>query len=104
MDELGPDFITLTDDDGNEMELECLDAVEYKGETYMCFLPADMDPDDDDYGYVILKIIEENGEELFADVDDEDELNAVYDIFIDRFTAYEDDDEEDNGGDSGSEN
>ena len=29
----GPDFITVTDEDGNEMELEYLDTLEYKGQT-----------------------------------------------------------------------
>ena len=41
MEELfGPDFITVTDEDGNEFELEHLDTLEHEGETYMAFSPA----------------------------------------------------------------
>ena len=39
-EEYGNDFITLTDEDGNEIELEHLDTVEYNGQTYLAFLPA----------------------------------------------------------------
>ena len=41
-EEYGNDFITLTDEDGNEIELEHLDTVEYNNQTYMAFLPAEM--------------------------------------------------------------
>lgn len=36
-EEFGPDFITVTDEDGNEFELEHLDTLEYNGQTYMAF-------------------------------------------------------------------
>ena len=39
-EEFGPDFITVTDEDGNEFELEHLDTLEYNGQTYMAFFPA----------------------------------------------------------------
>ena len=39
-EEFGPDFITVTDEDGNDIELEMLDALEHKGQTYMAFFPA----------------------------------------------------------------
>ena len=38
--EYGADFITITDEDGNEFELEHLDTLEYNGETYMAFFPT----------------------------------------------------------------
>ena len=71
MDEdLGSSFITIEDEDGNEFELEQLATMEYNGQEYSAFLPADMDEDDPDYGYIILRIEEENGEELFCSVDE----------------------------------
>ena len=83
MDEdLGSSFITIEDEDGNEFELEQLATMEYNGQEYSAFLPADMDEDDPDYGYIILRIEEENGEELFCSVDDEEELVAALDRFI----------------------
>ena len=58
----GPDFITITDEDGNEIELEFLDTLEYNGQTYMAFFPAveeDADEEGEDYGLIILKVLEE---------------------------------------------
>ena len=86
-EEFGPDFITITDEDGNDIELELLDVLEHKGQTYMAFFPAveeDADEDDEEYGMVILKSIEENGEELLSTLDSDEELNEVYDLFMER--------------------
>lgn len=91
-EEYGPDFVSVTDDEGNEFELEHLGTMEHKGTTYMAFVPADMDEEDEDYGIIILKVIEENGEELLADVDDGQELEEVYEQFIDQL--FEDEEEE----------
>lgn len=88
--EYGNDFITITDDDGNEIELEHLDTAEIGGEIYMAFLPADMSEDDENYGMVILKVIVENNEEIFTTVDDESELEAVYGVFTGRLFDEED--------------
>lgn len=86
-EEYGPDFITVTDEDGNDMELELLDALEHKGQTYMAFYPAveeGADEEDEDYGIVILKTIVEDGEELLSTLDSDEELNEVYDLFMER--------------------
>ena len=37
----GSDFITITDEDGAEYELEVLSTVEYNGESYMAVIPAE---------------------------------------------------------------
>ena len=92
--EFGPDFITVTDEDGNDIELELVDALEHKGQTYMAFFPAveeGADEDSDDYGMVILKSIEENGEELLSTLDSDEELEEVYDLFMERL--YQDEEE-----------
>ena len=80
----GNDFVTIRDDEGNEFELEHLDTVEIDGNIYMAFLPADLEEEDEDYGMVILKVITQNNEEIFATVDDEAELTKAYASFIDR--------------------
>ena len=81
-DDYGSDFITVTDEDGNDFELEHLGTLEYQDNTYMAFVPADMDEEDEDFGLILLRAIEENGEQLLADIDDEAELNAVYEQFM----------------------
>ena len=96
-EEFGPNFITVTDEDGNDIELELLVVLEHKGQTYMAFFPAvleedEADEDSDDYGMVILKSITENGEELLSTLDSEEELTEVYDLFMEML--FQDEDEE----------
>ena len=82
-EEFGSDFVTIVDDDGQEFELEVLDSMDYNGNTYMAFLPADMEEDDPDYGIVILRsVLDEKGEELFESIDDDKELDDVYEHFM----------------------
>ena len=80
----GPDFITVTDEDGNEFELELVDTLEHNGVTYHALFPAsqedeesgepvDVDADDEEYGLVIMKTVEENGEELLSTLDSDEE-------------------------------
>lgn len=96
-EEFGPNFITVTDEDGNDIELELLDVLEHKGQTYMAFFPAvpedeAEDEESDDYGMVILKSIQENGEELLSTLDSEEELTEVYDLFMELL--FQDEEEE----------
>ena len=91
-EDFGANFITLTDDEGNECVLEYVDALEKDGVTYMAFFPAvedEADEESEDYGLVILKSVVENGEELLATVDDEAELDAVYELFMEQILADE---------------
>ena len=85
----GNDFITIKDDDGEEYELEHLDTVEIGGEFYLAFLPTDIDEDDEDYGLVILKSVTEGEEEFLVSIDDDKELDAAYDVFMERFSEEE---------------
>ena len=93
-DEFGPNFITLTDEDGNGMELEYVDAWEQNGTTYMAFCPtADSEEaaeDAQDFGLVILKSVMENGEELLTTPDTDEELNEVFDLFTQQLLEDED--------------
>ena len=93
-EEYGNDFITLTDEDGNEIELEHLDTVEYNGQTYMAFLPAEMSLEDA-YELFILKVeLEDDGEEVLVSLDDEDEEAEMFQIFSERLEeTFEDGDE-----------
>ena len=62
-EDFGPNFITLTDEDGNDIELEYVDAIEVDGQTYMAFFPTVDDEADEaaaeDFGLVILKSVTE---------------------------------------------
>lgn len=92
----GPDFITITDEDGNEIELEFLDTLEYQGQTYMAFFPTveeGADEDSEDYGLIILKVLKEDGEDILSTLDSDEELDAVYDRFMEEL--FQEEDEED---------
>lgn len=97
-DDLGPNFITLTDEDGKDIELEYVDALEYNGVTYMAFYPVveegtEDSEDEEEYGLILLKSQMENGEELLVTIDSEDELNTVYDKFMEQFFENSEEDE-----------
>jgi len=92
MDQYGSDFITIVDDDGNEYELEVLSTLEYNGETYMAVVPAGDSLEQFDLEVSIFKSIEEDGESVLAVIEDEEELQAVYDVIMD--SLYEEEDEE----------
>lgn len=92
-EEYGSDFITIIDDDGQEFELEVLDSMEYNGQSYVAFLPANMDEEDPDYGMIILRAVEdEKGDELFESIDDDAELQDVYEHFM--VLLFDDEEEE----------
>ena len=78
-DQYGSDFITITDEEGTEYELEVLSTLEYNGCTYMATIPAEdsLSPE-----VIIFKSIEEDGEPILCVIDDEDELNAVNNLII----------------------
>ena len=90
--EFGASYITIEDDEGNEFELEHLSTLEFEGEEYMVFLPADMDEDDPDYGFIILQVEEVDGEEQFVSVDDEDKLQRVYEYYMQQVFSEEEQD------------
>ena len=93
-EDFGPNFITLTDEDGNEFELEYIDALEADGQTYMAFFPAveEDEAEEEDLGLVILKSIMVDGEEQLSTLDSDEELERVYDLFMEQLLADEEED------------
>lgn len=82
-DQYGSDFITIVDDDGAEYELEVLSTLEYNGCSYMAVIPA-ADESELELEVTILKSVEEDGEPILVGIEDEDELQAVYDLIMDQ--------------------
>ena len=90
-EEYGADFVTVTDEDGNEFELEHLDTLEYNGQVYMAFFPTvaegeDQEAEDEEYGLIILEV---DGEEQLSTLDNEEELEAVYQQFMEELFEEE---------------
>ena len=86
----GNDYVVLTDEDGNEVEFQHIDTVEVDGQTYMAFIPAELEVDEE-AEVVILKVVEEDGEEILATVEDEAEADKIFEIVMERVEdMYED--------------
>ena len=86
----GSDFMTIVDEDGTEFELEVLTSVEWNGETYLAVTLAGSE--EEDLQVSILKSVEEVGEPILCAIEDESELQAVYDLMMDKL--YKEEDEE----------
>ncbi len=89
MEEFGSDFITISDEDGKEYELEVLSELDYDGCTYLAVVPAGDTMDELSMEVSILKSMEEDGEPILSMIEDEEELQAVYDLIMDAL--YEED-------------
>ena len=88
----GDDFISITDEDGKEHELEVLAELEHDGSRYLDLVPAGSGDDEaEDLEVSILKSVEENGEEFLEAIEDDAELEAVYSALMDLI--YEDEEE-----------
>ena len=91
MDQFGSDFINITDDEGNEYELEVLSTLEYDGNTYLAVIPAEQSLEELQLEVSVLKSVEEDGESILCVIEDEEELQAVYDLIMD--SLYEEEEE-----------
>ena len=89
-DEYGSDFLTIVDEDGNEYELEVLTTLEWNGSSYMAVIPASAG-DEDELEVSILKSVEEDGEPILCAIEDEQELQDVYDQIMELL--YEEEEE-----------
>ncbi len=75
-------ILTLTDENGNEETFEYLDVIEYEGKEYLFLLPADEESSE-----IVVLEIEPVDEEIenYLPIQDEAVLNAVYDIFKEKY-------------------
>lgn len=94
MEDFGSDFITITDEDGVEYELEILSELDYQGAHYLpgcsclrrrrggrSWRSASFGPD------------EEDGEPILSAITDTEELEAVYQLMMDQLYEDEEDSE-----------
>ena len=89
----GSDFMTIVDEDGTEYELEVLSTLEYNGFSYLAVIPAGLE-EDADLEVSILKSVEEVDVPILCAIEDEQELQTVYDLIMDSLYAEEEEDED----------
>ena len=93
-------IITLTDDDGNEVDFLLLDVVEYDEKDFLVLLPLEDEEDEDD-NVLILQAVRNGEEETYVGIEDDAVLNAVFELFTAQLEAdgeaagLSDDDDED---------
>ena len=75
-------ILTLTDENGDDVDFEYMDCIEYQGKEYLVLIPVE-----DDSGEIVILEIEPVDEETenYLSVDDEAVLNAVFGIFKEKY-------------------
>lgn len=94
-EDFGPNIVTVVEEEtGREIELEFVDALEHNGTVYRAFFPvADEESateDEEEYGLIILKEEKSDDGDVLVQIESEDEINAVYDLFMEQFFEDED--------------
>lgn len=87
-DEYGSDFITIVDEDGTEYELEVLTTLEYNGSTYLAVTIADGE-EAESLDVSILKSVDEDGESILCAIEDDLELETVYQLIMESLYEEE---------------
>ncbi len=91
------DVIILRDAEGNEVEFEYLDKIEYGYKEFIVLLPIEDEAEIEEGLVVILEmVLLEDGNEEFRPVEDEQTLGKVFEMFKMRFSeSFDFTDEED---------
>ena len=89
-------IVVMTDEEGNEHEFEHLDTIEMNSQVYLAFVPAGIPEDSEEpTELILLKLIkDENGEDILSTIDDETELQDVYNAFMEEIEDLDDFEEE----------
>ena len=86
----GENYISLTDEDGVETEFKIVDSIDLDEGSYVALEPTPDDPVaylNSDGSLVILKVVEEDGEEILATIDDDDEYDEIADILREKLKS-----------------
>ena len=92
--EFTADLITLVDDEGTEHEFEILDIIDNEDGCFYALLPNFESPDESlDFSgtYFVFQEIEENGEKLLTEIEDDALLDRLANIFESRFEKFYED-------------
>ena len=78
--------LTFYDENNEAIELEIVDSFELKGKKYAALAtPEDIETENEESEVFIMRIeSESSGEDIFVLIEDEDELDAAFDMFKDR--------------------
>ena len=75
--------ITLTDENGRDCEFDLVDAIEHGGKKYCILFPAELsEKEREEEEPVILEYIVDGEEDYLEEIDDEDEYDEIYGIYL----------------------
>ncbi len=75
-------IITLVDDNDNPIDFEIIELLEINGKRYAFLLPLNEEETEDEDEAVIFRVdTEENGDEVFAYIEDDQEWEMVVDAY-----------------------
>lgn len=80
-----PDIISVTDDNGDEILFELLERYENGSNTYVAITEYRDDAEEiveADYEVLILKVLEDDGNEYLSEIENEDEFNEVSEVLM----------------------
>ena len=94
MSEANENVLVLVDEDGVEHSFDLLDIFEIEENKYAVLFPLNEDCAEDEV--VVMKYsLDANGEELFADIEDDDEWEKVTEAYDKLIEEYDEEDDED---------
>ncbi|MBQ3424587.1 MAG: Holliday junction resolvase RuvX [Clostridia bacterium] len=83
--------VELVDEEGNSIRFEHLMTLEHNGKPYICLAPLDPMEDVSDDELVVMRIeTDENGSDIYVTIEDEAELDAVFEKYLEIAEADED--------------
>ena len=85
-EDYGNDIVTLVDENGKETEFEMVDSLVTDNNEYFALIPTETAENlsEDDGELVILKVVEDNGEEFLEPIEDDEEYESIAEIFMER--------------------
>lgn len=79
-------IVTLTDEDGTDKDFEFLDLIDLDDKEYVVLLPVETAEDEADGEVIILEVhVLDDENEEYLSIEDADTLNAVFEVFKERF-------------------
>ena len=77
-------ILTFYDENNEAVELEIIDSFELSEKKYAVLVTPEQDEDSEDEVFIMRIESESSGEDIFVLIEDEDELDAAFDMFKDR--------------------
>ena len=83
-------LVQLQDENGNDLNFEHLMTLEHNGKVYICLVPVEPMEDVDEDELVIMRIeTDEEGNDYYATIEDEAELDSVFEKYLEIAEADE---------------